>query len=138
MMNFHLTFFMAAQYQGLLSGEYSLDSSATGRRWSGAADKRLIKYRGRYAEAESRYGPKVNVAEAVAAYVGVAREYGLAPIELALRFALSYPLVQTVVVGAANIAQLEAQITYASRGGLEDEVLQRLDEVHRQFPNPCV
>ena len=118
---------------GLLGGAYTLDGAS----WSGEADKRLVKYRGRYAEAESRYGPKANVAEAVAAYVGVAREHGLAPVELALRFVLSHRFVGTAVVGAASVGQLEAQIAYARRGGLDETVLRRVDEVHRRFPNPC-
>ncbi len=46
---------------------------------------RLNRYKGRYAEAESRYGPKPNVREAVRAYVALAWEHGLTPTALALR-----------------------------------------------------
>lgn len=49
-------------------------------------DARLVKYKGRYAEAESRYGPKPNVYEAVEAYVGLAGECGMSPTELAIRY----------------------------------------------------
>ena len=51
----------------------------------GPPGARLNRYRGRYAEAESRYGPRPNVAEATAAYVALAAAAGLAPVELALR-----------------------------------------------------
>jgi hypothetical protein len=51
----------------------------------GPPGARLNKYRGRYAEAESRYGPKPNSREAVAAYVSLASRLGMSPTELALR-----------------------------------------------------
>lgn len=51
----------------------------------GPPGARLNRYRGRYAEAESRYGPRPNVAEATAAYVALAAAAGMAPVELALR-----------------------------------------------------
>ncbi len=51
----------------------------------GPPDARLNRYKGRYAEAESRYGPKPNVQAAVQAYVKLARECGMSPTELAIR-----------------------------------------------------
>jgi hypothetical protein len=53
----------------------------------GPPQARLNRYRGRYAEAESRYGPRPNLAEATAAYAALAADAGLAPAELALRCA---------------------------------------------------
>ena len=105
--------------------------------WEAVAEKRLIKYRGRYAEAESRYGPKSNVASAIDAYVRLAGEHGMTSIEMALRFVLSNSLVRTAVVGAANMEQLRALVGYADRGGLDEAVLRRIDDVHQRFPNPC-
>jgi hypothetical protein len=52
----------------------------------GPAEARLNRYKGRYSEAESRYGPKPNVREAVREYCILARQYGMAPTELAIRF----------------------------------------------------
>lgn len=118
---------------GLLGGGYLLREGA----WEAAEDKRLIKYRGRYAEAESRYGPKPNVASALDAYVRLAREHGMEPVEMALRFVLSNPLVRTAVVGAASMEQLRALIRYADLGGLDEALLHRVDDVHRRFPSPC-
>lgn len=51
----------------------------------GPPEARLNKYKGRYAEAESRYGPRPNVVAAVQAYVNLAAELGISPIALALR-----------------------------------------------------
>lgn len=51
----------------------------------GPREARLNKYKGRYAEAESRYGPRPNVTAAVQAYVSLAKECGISPTALALR-----------------------------------------------------
>jgi N-acetyltransferase 10 len=45
----------------------------------------LNKYRGRYAEAESRYGPRPNVQQAVKQYAELAEALGMTPTALALR-----------------------------------------------------
>lgn len=50
-------------------------------------EARLNKYKGRYAEAESRYGAKPNVTAAVQAYCLLARQAGMQPHELAIRSA---------------------------------------------------
>ena len=46
---------------------------------------RLAMYKGRYAEAESRYGRKPNLYEAVEAYCQIADKADISPSELALR-----------------------------------------------------
>ena len=51
----------------------------------GPSEARLNKYRGRYAEAESRYGNKSNTLPAVRAYVALAEEAGMSPTALAIR-----------------------------------------------------
>ena len=51
----------------------------------GPKEARLNKYKGRYAEAESRYGPRPNVSAAVQAYVDLAAASGISPTALALR-----------------------------------------------------
>lgn len=51
----------------------------------GPKEARLNKYKGRYGEAESRYGPRPNVTAAVQAYATLAKETGVCPTALALR-----------------------------------------------------
>lgn len=51
----------------------------------GPEGARLNKYKGRYAEAESRYGAKPNTVAAVQAYVALAHSAGMSPTELAIR-----------------------------------------------------
>eukprot|EP00890_Picochlorum_soloecismus_P005585 jgi/Picsp_1/6027/NSC_03381-R1_aldo keto reductase len=115
---------------GLLSGKYldmdSLDPNS-----------RLIKFKGRYAEAESRYGPKPNVRKAIEAYVSLAQTFGMDPVELAIRFALSQPQVCTLVVGASSTYQLRLLIDYAAKGSLDAHVLSEIDAIHQRYPNPA-
>lgn len=52
----------------------------------GPKQARLNKYKGRYAEAESRYGARPNVVAAVQAYVDLAKQSDVSPTALALRW----------------------------------------------------
>jgi aryl-alcohol dehydrogenase-like predicted oxidoreductase len=121
-------------------------------------ESRLVKYRGRYAEAEARYAfGKPGLEDATRAYVGLARERGLTPAALALRFVLSRPgrVVPSAVIGATDAAQLEELLDAASGGdgrggtaaglgggcledgvGLPPEVLEVIDAIHERHPNP--
>lgn len=118
---------------GLLTGKYLPPDG-------GPPDARLNKYKGRYAEAESRYGPKPNVQEAVQAYIDVARRYGMSPVHLAVRFVLDHPLVASAVVGATSVGQLEELIGAAAavEGGarLSREIRGKIDDIHNKYPNP--
>ena len=102
---------------GLLSGKYTRDG------YCEDADARLVKFKGRYAEAESRYGPKPNVYSAIEAYVQLAEKHDMTPVELAMRFVYSHPQVVSVVVGASKITQLELLIASHERGALETDIL---------------
>lgn len=115
---------------GLLSGKYS-DGGLCAN-----PQARLIKFKGRYAEAESRYGPKPNVYSAIAAYVKLAQECGIAPVELALRFVLSHPQMAAVVVGASSMEQLKTLVAYRDVGPLDDDILQHIDDIHQRYPSP--
>jgi aryl-alcohol dehydrogenase-like predicted oxidoreductase len=114
---------------GLLTGKYL-------RADGGPSEARLNKYRGRYAEAESRYGPKSNVREAVQAYIELATRWGMAPVELAIRFVLSHPLVTAAVTGATSKEQLKELIAAAGRPPLQAEIRAEIDAIHRRYPNP--
>lgn len=118
---------------GLLTGKYL----ASG----GPPAARLNKYKGRYAEAESRYGPKPNVKDAVSAYAALARENGMTPAALAMKFVLSHPLLSTVVTGVTSIEQLQELLQIwkgecHSPEVLQDNLRQEIDAIHRKYPNP--
>ncbi|KAL4443893.1 hypothetical protein ABPG75_011630 [Micractinium tetrahymenae] len=114
---------------GLLTGKYTAPDG-------GPPEARLNRYRGRYAEAESRYGPKPNVREAVAAYCALAADWGIFPASLSLRFVLAHPLVASAVIGATSEAQLAELVAAAGAPPLEDELVAAIDAIHRRYPNP--
>ncbi|KAH7615654.1 putative Protein tas [Nannochloris sp. 'desiccata'] len=118
---------------GLLTGKY-IDMK------NSPPEARLNKYKGRYAEAESRYGPKVNVHVAIAEYAAVAKRYGMSLTELALRFVLEHPLVASAVIGATGVEQLGESVEIAERvkmqGKLEDNIRAAVDAIHARYPNP--
>ncbi|GAB4822478.1 hypothetical protein N2152v2_009524 [Parachlorella kessleri] len=110
---------------GLLTGKYLGPGG-------GPPEARLNKYRSRYAEAEARYGPKPNVREAVEAYVQLAAAAGIKPMELALRFVSSHPLVASVVAGATTLAQLRELLQAAAQPALGDELRAAVDKALRR------
>ncbi|EIE24224.1 Aldo/keto reductase [Coccomyxa subellipsoidea C-169] len=112
---------------GLLTGKYI---------GGGSEGARLNKYKGRYAEAESRYGPKPNTAAAVEAYVALAHAAAISPTELAIRFVLSNTLVASAIVGATSSQQLQELLDAAEKGPLSEDLLAAVDDIHQRFPNP--
>lgn len=118
----------------------------------------MVKYKGRYAEATSRYGPKPNVQEAVQAYADLAAACGMSLTELAIRcgwlsvwhcvvrqannahrihrFVLTNPLVSSALTGATTVDQLLELVAAASKGPLDAEVMAAVDRVHWRYPNP--
>ncbi|WIA39322.1 hypothetical protein OEZ86_005436 [Tetradesmus obliquus] len=115
---------------GLLTGKYLAPDG-------GPAAARLNKYKGRYAEAESRYGPKPNVQAAVAAYAQLAQQHGMSPTAMALRFVLQHHLVASAVIGASTQQQLQELLAAAADGPLQDkQLLDAIDVLHQRYPNP--
>ena len=99
---------------------------------------RLHMYRGRYAEAEARYPlGRRRLQRAVASYARCAREMGMAPLELALRFVLSHASLGAAVVGATSTQQLDALVEAAAKGPLDAAALEAVDAIHADEPNPA-
>ena len=118
---------------GLLTGKYMAPNG-------GPPEARLNKYKGRYSEAESRYGSKPNVHVSISAYADVARRYGVSLTELALRFVLEHPLVAAAVIGATGEGQLKELVAAAEKMKLQpklsDELRAEIDSIHARYPNP--
>lgn len=72
---------------------------------------------------------------AVRAYVNVAKEAGLTPIELAYLFCKSRWFVPSVIIGATNLDQLQENIGAFGKK-LSDETLKQIDEIHLTYTNP--
>ncbi len=107
---------------GALSGKY-----LEGARPEGARMTLFPKNRRYFTE----NGPK-----ATAAYVRLARDHGLDPVQMATAFVLSRPFTTSAIVGATSLAQLENQID-AAQVTLSQEVLDGIEAVHRLYTYPC-
>jgi aryl-alcohol dehydrogenase-like predicted oxidoreductase len=105
----------------VLSGKYLGGANPPGARltlWD-----RFSRYKGEVPEA------------AIAAYVGVARKYGLDPAQLALAYVNEQPFVTSNIIGATSLEQLATNIASVDvrlpRGGGRDRARST------RIPNPC-
>ncbi|MCU7920496.1 MAG: NADP(H)-dependent aldo-keto reductase [Candidatus Thiodiazotropha sp. (ex Epidulcina cf. delphinae)] len=106
---------------GVLSGKY-LD----GKRPPGA---RLTRYQrfNRYSTSQAE--------QATLQYVQLAREHGLKPAQMALAFVTSRAFVTSNIIGATTLAQLDEDLESVHLD-LSEEILEGIDTIHRQQPNP--
>jgi len=107
---------------GHLSGKYLGDPQARGR---------ITLFPG----FGQRYN-KPNVPAATAEYVRIAQDAGISPATLALAFARTRWFTTSVILGATTLEQLGEDID-SMEVTLPDEVLARIDEVHRRYPDPA-
>lgn len=84
----------------------------------------------------SRYSSP-QAAEATAYYLQLAEDHGLSLTALALAFVKSRSFVTSNIIGATNLEQLKENID-AYKYTLSEEVLQEIDKIHNQIPNPAV
>lgn len=106
---------------GVLSGKY-----LNGARPSGS---RLALF-----DAYTRYS-NPQAESATERYVALAREHGLDPAQMALAFVTGRPFTTSNIIGATNLQQLEANIASAELS-LSDEILQQIEQIHTEQPNP--
>jgi len=108
--------------QGYLTGKYENGALPPHSR------KTLFDRLGRY---EKGNGPR-----AVTAYVVLAKKHGLDPAQMAIAYAVSRPFVTSCIIGATSMAQLKTDIEGANLT-LSDDVLEDIDKIHLDYPNPC-
>jgi aryl-alcohol dehydrogenase-like predicted oxidoreductase len=108
--------------QGYLSGKYEGGALPPGSR------KTLFNRLGRY---ETANGPR-----AISRYVELARRHGLDPAQMAIAFAVSRPFVTSTIIGATTMEQLKSDIA-AAELTLADNVLEDIEQIHLDYPNPC-
>ena len=106
---------------GLLTGKYAGDVIPEGTRR--AANPTL----------GGRTTPRVW--EAVAAYLGIAKEAGLDPAEMAIAWCLTRPFPVIPIVGATSVAQLKIALG-AAEVTLDPAVLEAIEVAHRAHPMP--
>ncbi len=83
----------------------------------------------------SRYR-KPNVQPAIAAYAQIAQKHRLSLAAMALAFVRSRPFVTSTLVGATSLEQLQENLA-SSTLTLEASILQEIEAVHTQYPNPA-
>ena len=107
---------------GMLSGKY-----ANGAR---PADARITLF--------SRFSRYTNPQSQAACdrYVELARQHGLDPAQMALAFVTRQPFVTSNIIGATSLEQLESNLASAELE-LTTEVLEGIEAIHREQPNPA-
>ena len=55
---------------------------------------------------------------------------------MALAFINQQPFVGSNIIGATNLEQLQENLE-STKIKLSDEILNEIEAIHRQFPNPC-
>ena len=107
---------------GWLTGKYLTDPNAHGR---------ITLFPG----FGQRYN-KPNVPAAAKEYVRIAQEAGLTPATMALAFARTRWFTGSVILGATTLEQLRENMDSAEVT-LSKEVLEKIEAVHRVYPNPA-
>lgn len=107
---------------GVLSGKYD-----GGKKPEGA---RLTKF-----NHFTRYNSE-NSRRAAMQYSELARAHGLTPAQLALAFVTSRFFTTSTIIGATNLDQLAENISSAEVN-LSGEVLEKIEEIHNNIPNPA-
>ncbi len=107
---------------GWLSGKYIADPNAHGR---------ITLFPG----FGQRYN-KPNVPPATKEYLRIAQEAGLTPATMALAFARTRWFNSSVILGATTLEQLKENLDSAEVM-LTAEVLEKIEAVHRIYPNPA-
>ncbi|KAF9605277.1 hypothetical protein IFM89_015893, partial [Coptis chinensis] len=69
-------------------------------------------------------------------YIGIAKNYSLPPVALAIAFVLKHPLVASAIFGATRSWQLR-EVIKACEVKLTPEITLEINEVHARHPNPC-
>jgi aryl-alcohol dehydrogenase-like predicted oxidoreductase len=111
---------------GLLTGRHRFDAEPEHGRFG---DSRLAgMYRDRYWNQQ--------LFDAVAELQSVADHAGLTLVELALRWVLSAPTTDALLLGASRLEQLEANLERLSRGPLPPDVVAACDEVGARLRGP--
>jgi len=106
---------------GLLTGKYAGDVTPEGSR------------RARNPDLGGRITPRVF--EAVAAYRGLALDWGMDPVVMALAWFRTRPFTAIPILGATTLAQLEQQLP-ALETTLPEALVAAIDQVYRAHPLP--
>jgi len=107
---------------GLLSGKYQDGARPASARLT------LFDRFTRYDSPEAR--------AATTAYVALAKQLGLTPVQLALGFVNHRPFVASTIIGATSLAQLQQDLDSVAVK-LDADALAAVDAIHQRWPNPA-
>ena len=82
-----------------------------------------------------RYNPP-HAQVAIKKYIALAKKHGLDPAQMALAFVNSRPFVTSTIIGATTMEQLKSDIASVDIE-LSDEVINEIQAIHTEHPNPC-
>jgi aryl-alcohol dehydrogenase-like predicted oxidoreductase len=108
--------------QGCLTGKYLGGALPAGARKT--LYNRLQRYEGPGAET------------ALGAYVALAREFGVTPVQLALKFVATRPWTTSAIIGASNVLQLDEDLA-AFDVTWTAEMEDRVNALQTMHPDPC-
>ena len=108
---------------GYLSGKYRNNQMPKGTRIE------------RDGEFWTRYN-KPNSNKAIDAYFEIAEKHKLDLAQMSLKFLEIQPFVTSVIIGATTMDQLKINIESVNIK-LTDEVIEKINEVQKIYPNPC-
>ena len=107
---------------GVLSGKYLDGARPAGARLT--LFSRFQRYTGERVE------------RAAAKYVGLARQHGLDPAQMALAYVYSRPFLASALIGATKMDQLRANLD-AAQLVLPSDVIAAIENIHRDHSNPA-
>ncbi|ATQ68597.1 MULTISPECIES: NADP(H)-dependent aldo-keto reductase [Methylosinus] len=108
--------------QGYLTGKYQNGARPPGARTT------LFERGQRY--------EKPGVAQAIDAYLALAKEVGVSPAKLSLAFVTSRPFVTSNIIGATTMTQLEEDLASLDVT-ITPQIEARIDEIHQLHSNPA-
>ncbi|HLT54310.1 MAG TPA: aldo/keto reductase [Flavobacteriaceae bacterium] len=107
---------------GVLSGKYILGTDEKNARLN------LFPRFSRYSGEQSTAATKL--------YMELSQQHNMSLAQMALAFVNSRPFLTSNIVGATNLLQLEENINSINMD-LSEELLDQLNKIHSQFPNPA-
>jgi len=79
---------------------------------------------------------KPNMGVAVDAYYEIAKKHNLDFAQMSLKFCEIQPFMNSVIIGATTMQQLKTDIESVNVK-LTDEIIKKINEVQKIYPNPC-
>lgn len=78
----------------------------------------------------------VNASKAIEEYYKISKEFNLDFAQMSLKFCEIQKFMTSIIIGATTIGQLKTNIKSVNLK-LTDEILKKINDVHKLIPNPC-